>query len=284
MKTGLVLEGGGMRGMYTAGVLDFLMDKNIRFDEVSGVSAGACFGVNYFSNQKGRAIRYNKKYNGDKRYISFKSLVTTGNLVNTDFVYNVVPRNLDIFDDETFKNSGVDYYAAVTRVDTGEVEYIKIKSVFEQMDVLRASASLPFVSRPVEINGKKYLDGGVVDSIPYKKLLETGCDKIVVILTRDSGYVKKKMKKLPVDLFYGRYPRFAHKLKERHNNYNNSIKELNDLEKAGKIFIIRPSAPIEIDRMEKDPDKLQAVYDFGQRDAQGIFEGLSNYLAGGAGI
>ncbi len=281
MKTGLVLEGGGMRGMYTAGVLDFLMDCNIKFDEVSAVSAGAAFGVNYFSNQKGRALRYNKKYNGDKRYISLKSLITTGNLVNTDFVYGVVPRELDIFDDEEFKKSNVAYYAAVTDMETGEAEYIKIESIFEQMDVLRASASLPFVSKPVEIDGKMYLDGGVADSIPYKKLIETGCDKIVVVLTRDAGYIKKAMKELPANLVYRKYPRFVEKLKERHNNYNNSIKELKELEKAGKVFVIRPSAPIEIRRMEKDPDKLQSVYDFGRHDAENVFPMLTQYLAGG---
>lgn len=280
MKTGLVLEGGGMRGMYTAGVLDFLMEQHIKFDEVSAVSAGAAFGVNYFSNQKGRAIRYNKKYNGDKRYISVSSLIKTGNLVNTDFVYGVVPRELDIFDDEEFKKSGIDYFATVTNMETGEAEYIKVESVFEQMDVLRASASLPFVSQPVVINGKKYLDGGVADSVPYKKLIETGCEKIVVILTRDINYKKKKMKDLPAHLVYHKYPRFMKKLKERHTNYNNSLEMLKDLEKEGKVFVIRPSAPIEISRMEKDPDKLQAVYDFGQKDAAEILPKLLEYLSG----
>ena len=280
MKTGLVLEGGGMRGMYTAGVLDFLMEHHIKFDEVSAVSAGAAFGVNYFSNQKGRAIRYNKKFNGDKRYISVTSLIKTGNLVNTDFVYGVVPRELDIFDDEAFKKSGICYYAAVTNMETGEAEYIKVESVFEQMDVLRASASLPFVSRPVEINGTKYLDGGVADSVPYSKLIETGCEKIVVILTRDISYQKEKMRELPAHIVYHKYPEFMKKLKERHTNYNKSLEKLKELEKEGRVFVIRPSAPIEISRMEKDPDKLQAVYDFGQRDAQDIFPELSAYLSG----
>lgn len=280
MKTGLVLEGGGMRGMYTAGVLDFLMEQHIKFDEVSAVSAGAAFGVNYFSNQKGRAIRYNKKYNGDKRYISVSSLIKTGNLVNTDFVYGVVPRELDIFDDEEFKKSGIDYFATVTNMETGEAEYIKVESVFEQMDVLRASASLPFVSQPVVVNGKKYLDGGVADSVPYKKLMETGCEKIVVILTRDITYKKGKMKDLPAHLVYHKYPKFMKKLKERHTNYNNSLEMLKDLEKEGKAFVIRPSAPIEISRMEKDPDKLQAVYDFGQKDAAEILPKLLEYLSG----
>ena len=280
MKTGLVLEGGGMRGMYTAGVLDFLMEHNIKFDEVSAVSAGAAFGVNYFSNQKGRAIRYNKKFNGDKRYISLSSLIKTGNLVNTEFVYGVVPRELDIFDDEEFKKSGVDYFAAVTNMETGEAEYIKVESVFEQMDVLRASASLPYVSRPVEIGDKKYLDGGVADSVPYNKLIETGCEKIVVILTRDIGYKKEKTKEFPAYIFYGKYPKFMKKLIERHNNYNNSLQRLKKLEEEGKVFVIRPSAPIEISRMEKNADKLQAVYDFGQKDAKEIYSKLSEYLFG----
>ena len=168
MKTGLVLEGGAMRGMFTAGVLDAFLAAGVRADEVVGVSAGALFGVNYLSGQTGRAVRYNKRYNGDKNYMGLRPLLKEGNLFSTSYAYDLVPRKLDPFDDEAFQNSGVPFYAVVTDVDTGEAEYMQVKSVFEQMDVLRASGSMPFVSRPVEWQGRRYLDGGVSDSIPFE--------------------------------------------------------------------------------------------------------------------
>lgn len=155
MKTGLVLEGGAMRGMYTAGVLDVFMEQGITFDGVIGVSAGALFGVNLLSKQAGRVIRYNKRFNADPNYLGLRPLLRTGNIVDTDYAYNRVPRTLDVFDDETYRASGVPFYAVVTNIETGEAEYIKVDSVFEQMDVLRASGSMPFVSKPVEIGGKK---------------------------------------------------------------------------------------------------------------------------------
>ena len=185
MKTGLVLEGGAMRGMYTAGVLDVMLDEDIHVDGVIGVSAGVLFGVNYLSKQRGRSIRYNKRFNGDKRYMGMHSLFTTGNIVNTEFAYYTVPYELDVFDDETFMNSGVPFYAVVTNMQTGKPEYMQIHSVFDQMEVLRASASMPLVSKPVYLDGVPYLDGGIADSIPYEKMMEMGYDRIIVVLTRD---------------------------------------------------------------------------------------------------
>ena len=159
MKVGLVLEGGAMRGMYTAGILDIMLDQNICVDGVIGVSAGVLFGVNYLSKQRGRSIRYNKRFNGDKRYMGIHSLLTTGNIVNTEFAYYTVPYELDVFDDETFRKSGIPFYAVVTNMQTGKPEYIQIHSVLEQMEVLRASASMPLVSKPVYLDGVPYLDG-----------------------------------------------------------------------------------------------------------------------------
>lgn len=267
-KTGLVLEGGAMRGMFTAGVLDIFMERNVHVDGIIGVSAGALFGVNYLSEQPGRVLRYNKKYASDKRNMGIRSLLTTGDIVNKKFAYYTVPQKLDLFDDKKFKTSQVPYYAVVTNMQTGQPEYMQIKSVFEDMEILRASASMPFVSRPVLLNGKKYLDGGVSDSIPYQKFLDMGYERLIVVLTRDLSYVKKPMSKHLISMFYHDYPEFKEQLLHRHDNYNHSIQELKKLEAEGRVTLIRPSEPIEISRMEKDPQMLQKVYDLGRKDAE----------------
>lgn len=278
MKTGLVLEGGAMRGMYTAGVLDVMLDEDIHVDGVIGVSAGVLFGVNYLSKQRGRSIRYNKRFNGDKRYMGMHSLLTTGNIVNTEFAYYTVPYELDVFDDETFMNSGVPFYAVVTNMQTGKPEYMQIHSVFDQMEVLRASASMPLVSKPVYLDGVPYLDGGIADSIPYEKMMEMGYDRIIVVLTRDFSYRKKSSSKLPAELCYHKYPEFRQTLEHRYEAYNASVAHLRWLEKQGKVFVIRPSAPIGIKRIEKDADKLQEVYELGLHDGEHSIQALQEYL------
>ena len=278
MKTGLVLEGGAMRGMYTAGVLDVMLDEDIHVDGVIGVSAGVLFGVNYLSKQRGRSIRYNKRFNGDKRYMGMHSLFTTGNIVNTEFAYYTVPYELDVFEDETFMNSGVPFYAVVTNMQTGKPEYMQIHSVFDQMEVLRASASMPLVSKPVYLDGVPYLDGGIADSIPYEKMMEMGYDRIIVVLTRDFSYRKKSSSKLPAELRYHKYPEFRQTLEHRYEAYNASVAHLRWLEKQGKVFVIRPSAPIGIKRIEKDADKLQEVYELGLHDGEHSIHALQEYL------
>lgn len=282
MKTGLVLEGGAMRGMYTAGVLDVFIEQGITFDGVIGVSAGALFGVNLLSKQVGRVIRYNKRFNADPNYLGLRPLFRTGNIVDTDYAYDRVPRMLDVFDDDTYRASGIPFYAVVTNVETGEPEYIKIDSVFEQMDVLRASGSMPFVSKPVEIGGKKYLDGAITDSIPFEKFMEMGYDRLVVVLTKPDGYVKKPMSPLLVRLCYANAcPKFAEKVRDRHIMYNASTVRLGELEREGKVLVLRPSQHIRISRIEKNPDKLQALYDVGVRDAQAKKEQLRRFLSEG---
>lgn len=265
MKTGIVLEGGAMRGMYTAGVLDVFLENQIKVDCVVGVSAGALFGVNFLSGQKGRVIRYNKRFNGDKNYMGLRPLLREGNIVSTKYAYEEVPRRLDPFDDAAYKKSDVPFYAVVTNMETGMPEYIKIDSVFEQMDVLRASGSMPFVSRPVEIGGQKYLDGGISDSIPFRFAETLGCDKLIVILTRDMEYQKKQMSPALIRLWFGKSP-IAEKLLQRHEVYNRSVEELKEWEANGKAVVIRPSSPIEIGRIETNPVKLQSVYDLGAKD------------------
>ena len=187
MKVGLVLEGGAMRGMYTAGVLDTFLDNDINVDGIIGTSAGVLFGVNYPSKQKGRVIRYNKKYCKDKRYMGLHSLITTRNVINKEFSFYEVPFKLDVFDDKTYSESNVDFYATITNVETGKPEYVKIGSILEEMELLRATSAMPFVSKIVELGGNKYLDGGVSDSIPVDKCKELGYEKIIVILTRPNG-------------------------------------------------------------------------------------------------
>lgn len=278
MKTGLVLEGGAMRGMYTAGVLDVFLENNINVDTAVGVSAGALFGVNYLSGQKGRVIRYNKRFNKDKNYMGLRPMLREGNIVSTKYAYDEVPRKLDPFDDEAFKNSCVPFYAVVTDIMNGEPKYIQIKSVFEQMDTLRASGSMPFVSKPVELDGRTYLDGAISDSIPFEWLSAQGCDKLIVILTRDAEYRKKPMPSLPIKLYSKKYPQLAAKLMNRHVLYNRSSDLLKQWEKDGKAFVIQPSKPIEIGRIEKDPHKLQSVYELGVKDCKVYLEALKSYM------
>lgn len=280
VTSGIVLEGGAMRGMYTAGVLDTFLDEGIRSDLVVGVSAGALFGVNYLSGQKGRAIRYNKRFNSDKNYLGIRPLLREGNIVSTEYAYERVPRKLDPFDNEAFMASESRFYAVVTNLETGLGEYVPIRHVFDQMDVLRASGSMPVVSRPVDIGGQLYLDGAVADSIPFYWMMQQGVDKTVVILTRDASYRKKPMNRFMVGLYRKKYPKFAEGMAKRHSLYNRQVEELCRLEQEGKVFVIRPSAPIGISRTERDPDKLQAVYDLGRHDAAACMEKLKAYLSG----
>lgn len=189
-RCALVLEGGAMRGMYTAGVLDCFMDHDISFDAVIGVSAGALFGVNLLSKQRGRVIRYNKRFNSDKNYMGIRPLLREKNIVSTKYAYDTVPRELDPFDDEEYKKSDIPFYAVVTNIRTGKPEYVQIKSVFDQMDVLRASGSMPVVSKPVKLGNEWYLDGAVTDSIPYEHMLDMGYDRVVVVLTKPADYIK----------------------------------------------------------------------------------------------
>lgn len=279
MKIGLVLEGGAMRGMYTSGVLDAFHDEKLEFSDIIGVSAGTLFGVNFLSKQRGRAIRYNKRFSKKLNYMGLYSLITSKNIINKDFAFYKVPYELDVFDNEEYKKSNTNFYATVTNVETGEPEYILLKDVFEQMELLRATSAMPFVSEIVEIDGKKYLDGGVSDSIPFEKCKELGVDKVVVVLTRDINYRKKKHSDKFHQMFYKKYPKFIEVASNRYKNYNDSVEKLIELEKKGEIFVIRPSETITIGRLEKDPDKLQSVYELGYNDARKVMDKLIKYMS-----
>ncbi len=281
MKVGLVLEGGGMRGIYTAGVLDALMDNNIKIDGIIGTSAGAIFGVNYFSKQRGRIVRYNKRFCKEKKNISIHSLVTTGNIINKEFAFYKVPFELDVFDDEEYKKATKEYYATVTNVKTGEAEHIKIDSVYDQMEALRASAAIPLVSKIVELDGKKYLDGGIGDSIPVEKMLSLDYDKIIVVLTQPKDYIKKplsKGKEKMTRLMYKDYPNFIESMLNRHERYNKTIERIIDLENKKEIFVIRPSVKLNISVMERDENNIEEVYRLGLKEGNESIQLLKEYL------
>lgn len=279
IKLGIVLEGGAMRGMYTAGVLDTFMDFNLEPDMFVGVSAGALFGVNFLSKQKGRAIRYNCKYNKDKNYMGLRPLMREGNIISTEYAYQRVPHELDPFDDETYKSNPAKFYAVITNMETAKPEYVHITSVFDQMDVLRASGSMPAVSKQVILGGKEYLDGAIGDNIPFNWMLNQDIDKVIVILTRDMSYRKKPMLKLFVNKYKKKYPLFAKAMANRHNLYNSQIEELKKLESEGKVFVIRPSREIKISRTERNEKKLRDVYFLGIEDAKNTYEALMKYLS-----
>ena len=279
MKVGLVLEGGAMRGMYTAGVLDTFLDNDIKVDGIIGTSAGVLFGVNYPSKQKGRVIRYNKKYCEDKRYMGLHSLITTGNVINKDFSFYEVPYKLDIFDDKTFNESGIDFYATVSNIETGEAEYFKLDKILEQMEILRATSAMPFVSEIVEIDGKKYLDGGVTDAIPLDKCKELGYDKIIVVLTRVKEYRKKKSSDFLAKLMYKKYPKLIDAMNRKYKVYNDTVERIIDCENKKEIFVIRPSRFVKVGRIEKNPERLQEMYELGIQDTNNRIEELKKYLS-----
>lgn len=278
MSIGLVLEGGAMRGLYTSGILDVFLDNNIKVDGIIGVSAGVLFGVNYVSKQKGRSIRYNKKFARDKRYMGMRSFLTTGNIVNKDFAYYEIPTKLDIFDEETFEKSDTDFWATVTNIETGEAEYIKLEKPIDQMEVLRATSAMPLVSKIVEWNNKKYLDGGVSDSIPVEKCKSMGYDKIIVILTRTIEYRKKKASSTLAKIKYKEYPKLIETMENRYKKYNETVEKIIDMENKKEIFVIRPSKDLKIKRIEKDVDKLQAMYDLGVSDCKKCLEEIKEYI------
>ena len=280
MKTGLILEGGAMRGIFSAGVMDVMMENRIRFDGIIGVSAGAAFGVNYKSGQIGRAIRYNVKYCHDKRYCGIGSLLKTGNLFNTDFCYGEVPLKLDIFDFDAFEKDPTTFYITCTDVESGKPvchEYTGRND--HGFDWIRASASLPLVSQIVEIDGLKLLDGGVSDSIPVAYFEGIGYTKNVVILTQPQGYRKEKNRMLPlIRMKYRQYPNLIKALENRHLMYNAELELIAEQEKRGELFVIRPDSPLPVKRAEKDPAKLEACYEIGRQTAEKELERLNAFM------
>ncbi len=278
-KSALVLEGGGMRGSYTAGVLDYLMEKGVKFDTVYGVSAGALNGANYKAHQIGRGLRTFASYLQDERYAGPQYLLKTGDWFNIDFSYNTIPNQLDPVDYDTFASSPVDFYSVVSNVETGKAEYIKITDLRTQVEQLRASATLPVLSNIVEVDGKKYLDGGSCDSIPLKKSITDGHEKNLVILTQHRGYTKKpSANRYACRVMYNKYPEFVKAMDNRHYMYNRQLKYTYEMEKRGKAFVIQPTELVSVSRLEKNPAKLVELYHYGKLDAEKNFDRLMEYL------
>lgn len=277
-KTGLVLEGGAMRGMYTAGVLDVFLENGITFDGVMGVSAGAITGCSYISGQLGRTIRYNVKYCKDKRFMSFYSFLKTGDLVGNQFCYHELPEVLDPYDNEAFKASGVEFYVTCTNLETGKPEYIKMHDMFDDIDYMRASASMPYVSQIVEKDGMKLLDGGCSDSVPVRAFMNMGYEKNVVVLTRPADYRKKPEKQGLAKLVYRKYPKFVATLLGRADAYNKMADDIQALEAKGEIFVIRPKTPLKIGRMSHDKEEILAAYERGKADAYACLQSLRDWM------
>ena len=280
MKTGLALEGGAMRGLFTCGVLDVFMENNIHFDGAAGISAGAVFGCNYKSRQPGRALRYNKKYGRDPRYCSIRSLITTGDLYGADFCYRVLPYELDVFDSKTFRENPMAFYIGTTDINTGKAVYHPCRDGGDlDLKWMRASASMPLVSRPVTIGKYELLDGGMVDPVPYRFLEKKGYGKIVIILTQEEGYTKKKFELLPLaKLMLRDYPAVIRALAVRHLKYNRQMQEIREREKAGSALVIRPEKNLGISRTENDPAELERVYQIGRAEGERRLEEVKAFL------
>lgn len=279
MKTGFVLEGGAMRGIYTAGVLDVFMEEGIRVNGVAGVSAGAIHGASYVSEQPGRNFRYHKKYCGNWRFMSFRSWLLTGDMVGYKFCYDTIPYQLDPFDFKKFAESETEFFAGVTNVETGKAELLGGRSEKEMLANIHASASLPVVSKIVRIGEKKYLDGGISDSIPAEAFKKMGYDRQVVVLTQPEGYRKSPEKLLTlIRKQYRKYPEFVKACERRYLVYNETVDRLEAEAEKGSIVLIRPSKRIPIKRTEKNPEVVQAQYDLGRTDALKQLEEVKGYL------
>ncbi len=266
MKKGLVLEGGAMRGLFTAGIIDVMMEAGVEPDGLIGVSAGAAFGCNYKSKQPGRAIRYNTRFAKDKRYSGLKSLLTTGDYFNAQFGYHIVPYQYDIFDVETFEQNPMEFIVVCTDVLTGQAVYHKMERVdFDELEWLRASASMPLASKVVEVAGRKLLDGGVADSIPLEYFESIGYDRNVVILTQPDGYTKQRTKLMPLmRIGLRHYPEMVQAMDRRYLMYNHELEFVRQAEREGRCLVIRPDEKLPIGHISHDPEEMKRVYQIGR--------------------
>ena len=278
---GLVLEGGAMKGVYTAGVLDFFLDEGIDFEKCYGVSAGACSLCSYLSKQRGRAFATMTDYLKDKRYWGLSSLLRTGDLFNVQMCYREIPETLNPFDYEEFDKNPSQGYAVVTNIGTGLAEYIPLQEMHRDIEAVRASASMPFVSRNVEINGKVYLDGGLADSIPILHAVTDGCRKNVVVMTKEEGYRRSPLRHAgAARLKYRDYPKVYELMKNRHNSYNETLDYIDRQVEEGTVFLIQPRHKSSVSRTEKDAEKLRALYEEGYEEAAARKDELLAFLQG----
>ncbi|SCY48972.1 Predicted phospholipase, patatin/cPLA2 family [Lachnospiraceae bacterium XBB2008] len=279
-KKGLILEGGAMRGMFTAGVIDVFMENDIVFDGAVGISAGATFGCNIKSKQPGRVVRYNKKYSKDPRYGTIKSLIKSGDLYENEFCYHEIPDKLDVIDRETFKDNPMEFYIGATDIRTGLcVFHLCSDCGSEDIEWMRASASMPFVSKPVEINGRLYLDGAIADSVPYRFMEDKGYDRNVIVLTQARGYRKKnRHMSFLINSIYKDYPALAKAYNDRHEMYNRQMTEIYERADSGQSIVICPPYNPDIRRTEKDPYELERVYQMGRKEATKRLDEIRTFL------
>ena len=280
-KFGLVLEGGAMRGMFTAGVTDVLMENGINFDGAIGVSAGATFGCNVKSKQPGRAIRYNKKYCKDKRYCSIWSLLKTGDLYGADFCYNILPNQLDIYDVQTYRENPMPFYIVASDCNTGKPVYKELKTCdANDLTWMRASASMPLASKIVKVDGYELLDGGMTDSIPLEYFENLGFNKNLVILTQPREYKKKDNKLMwLMKIMLKKYPLIVEAMKNRAKVYNQEKEYVFKKEQQGDVFVICPETDLGVSRTENNPDELQRIYDLGRQTMQNNLGNLKTFMS-----
>lgn len=281
MKNGLVLEGGAMRGLFTAGVIDVFMENGIEFDRIVGVSAGACFGCNYKSGQPGRAIRYNTRFAKDKRYCSVRSLITTGDMFGAKFCYHDIPEELDLFDYEHFAASPSEFYVVCTDIETGKAVYHRCdKGTGDDLEWIRASASMPLASRIVRIGDRKLLDGGISDSIPLRFMEKTGIEKNVVVLTQPRDYRKKPAKSTKlIRMTMRKYPEFVKAAADRYKMYNAELRYVRKAEEAGRALVIAPAEKLPVGHVEHDPDVMREVYRIGRNTALAMLDEVLAFLS-----
>lgn len=280
MKKGLIMEGGAMRGMFTAGVTDVMMEHQITFDGAMGVSAGAVFGCNFKSVQPGRVIRYNAAYCNNPQYAGLRTFLSTGDIFGEQFCYHDIPEHLDPFDYETYRTNPMEFYVVVTDAKTGQARYKRIDMCdAHEMLWMRASASMPIVSRPVKVDGYELLDGGVADSIPVRKMEELGYDRNVVILTQPASYIKGKNQLMPLaKAVLHRYPAMIDAMEHRHEHYNDTLAYIRKKEERGELFVIRPPKKLEVRKVERDRQRLLEAYRMGRETMKEHLRGLEKFL------
>lgn len=284
MKVGLVLEGGGFRGLYSAGVLDYFLDQDWHFPYIIGVSMGTVNGINYISKQKGRSIDVPSEFLYDSRYFSYKGLFTKGNLFGMDFIFDDIPRKHNVFDYKTYYESDQEFVITAMDVQFGGSKYFRKDELNEDemLKALRASCSLPFISTMVTCKGKKYLDGGLSDSIPIKKAFEDGVDKVIALVTREKGY-RKEVKEPNVfklgsgNLMYRRYPKVIEAISNRNDTYNQELEYMEEMIEAGKVLTVYPKEAIDMGRTERNKEKLQKCYRDGYKRAKELHEEIAEF-------
>lgn len=279
VSAGLIIEGGGMRGVYSAGILDFFLDQNLEFSSVYGVSAGACHACSYLSRQRGRAFAVNVDYLEDKHYCSVYSWLTTGNMLGVEMLYDKIPNQLNLYDYDAFEKSKSKFYAVATNCQTGEAAYLPVTHMRRDIRKVQASSSLPVLAKMVEIDGRLYMDGGMADSIPLRKSIQDGNRKNVVLLTQHDGYTKEPNKAMGIiRMVYRKYPKLVEATATRHIRYNQALKFVAEEQKKGTAFVIRPKHPVHVGRLEKNREKLQMLYEEGYADAKRCWPELQAFL------